>query len=295
MRLHSILPIPEVEWRFGGGVREGMSFAHSVRTPGARYASRSRLRHRRPQPSLKELPCTGSCRSAEHWITWADARCVETCGSCSATWRHGRSGAAARDRRFTWASEAYFCDRLDPEVRKVFTGASERLAADGHQIRRVSIDHAARTADVYLHIVLPEASWFHAATLERYPERYSPAVRLRLEMGRYVLAEDYVRAMFLRSVLTRAVDRALDGATLCCFLRSQSRRRDWATPPSTSTDAGARTGRHAAADATFQHHGHRRSPFLRGRRREVARRHATRGADRSDGRAADVAAAVDRG
>jgi Asp-tRNA(Asn)/Glu-tRNA(Gln) amidotransferase A subunit family amidase len=30
-------------------------------------------------------------------------------------------------------------------------------------------------------------------------------------MGRYILAEDYVRAMFLRSVLTRSVERALDG------------------------------------------------------------------------------------
>jgi aspartyl-tRNA(Asn)/glutamyl-tRNA(Gln) amidotransferase subunit A len=73
------------------------------------------------------------------------------------------------------------------------------------------VEDAARTADVYLHIVLPEASWFHAAMLERHADRYSPGVRLRLEMGRYILAEDYVRAMFLRSVLTRSVERALDG------------------------------------------------------------------------------------
>jgi aspartyl-tRNA(Asn)/glutamyl-tRNA(Gln) amidotransferase subunit A len=30
-------------------------------------------------------------------------------------------------------------------------------------------------------------------------------------MGRYVLGEDYLRAMFLRTVLTRAVDRAING------------------------------------------------------------------------------------
>src|SRR4029079_180039 len=36
-------------------------------------------------------------------------------------------------------------------------------------------------------------------------------VRLRLEMGRYILAEDYVRARHARTVLRRAVDRALDG------------------------------------------------------------------------------------
>ena len=42
---------------------------------------------------------------------------------------------------------------------------------------------------------LPEASWYHAPMLDDLRRRYSPGVRLRLEMGRYVLAEDYVRAM----------------------------------------------------------------------------------------------------
>ena len=35
-------------------------------------------------------------------------------------------------------------------------------------------------------------------------------MRLRLEMGRYLLAEDYVRALRLRSALTAAVARALE-------------------------------------------------------------------------------------
>ena len=107
--------------------------------------------------------------------------------------------------------EGYFCDRLHPDVRKALARTRDTLAAAGHRTRAAAIEDAARTADVYLHIVLPEASWFHAPMLERYADRYSPGVRLRLEMGRYVLAEDYVRAMFLRSVLTVAVERALQG------------------------------------------------------------------------------------
>jgi aspartyl-tRNA(Asn)/glutamyl-tRNA(Gln) amidotransferase subunit A len=107
--------------------------------------------------------------------------------------------------------EAYFCDRLHPEARSAFMHARETLAAGGHQVRTVTVEDAARTADVYLHIVLPEASWFHAPMLKQHADRYSPGVRLRIEMGRYILAEDYVRAMFLRSVLTRSVERALDG------------------------------------------------------------------------------------
>jgi aspartyl-tRNA(Asn)/glutamyl-tRNA(Gln) amidotransferase subunit A len=85
------------------------------------------------------------------------------------------------------------------------------LTAAGHTIRDLAIEHAAWTPDVYLHIVLPEASRYHARFLERHPTLYSPGVRVRLEMGRYLLAEDYVRAMRVREVLAAEVDRALDG------------------------------------------------------------------------------------
>ena len=43
------------------------------------------------------------------------------------------------------------------------------------------------------------------------PDRYTTPVRLRLEMARYVLAEDYVRALAGRDALTREVDAALAG------------------------------------------------------------------------------------
>jgi aspartyl-tRNA(Asn)/glutamyl-tRNA(Gln) amidotransferase subunit A len=114
------------------------------------------------------------------------------------------------ERRAFGVPEAYFCSRLDPEVRLALARTRETLARAGHEIRTVDVEHAARTADIYLHIVLPEASQYHALALETHAERYSPGVRLRLEMGRYVLAEDYVRAQSLRRVLTQAVDRALE-------------------------------------------------------------------------------------
>ena len=105
----------------------------------------------------------------------------------------------------------YFFDKLDADVRRLFGDARARLERAGHSLSDVSIQHAERTADVYLHVVLPEASWYHSSLLEKYADRYSPGVRLRLEMGRYVLAEDYVRAMHARTSLRRAVDRALEG------------------------------------------------------------------------------------
>jgi aspartyl-tRNA(Asn)/glutamyl-tRNA(Gln) amidotransferase subunit A len=107
--------------------------------------------------------------------------------------------------------EPYFCDRLHPAVRAALNRTRAALAAAGHEVRSVAIEHAARTPEVYLHIVLPEASWYHAPMLSSDADRYSPGVRLRLEMGRYVLAEDYVRALHLRGKLRRAVDTALQG------------------------------------------------------------------------------------
>jgi len=107
--------------------------------------------------------------------------------------------------------ERYFCDRLHPDVRGALERTRERLRDAGHEVRVVDIVDAERTPDVYLHIVLPEASWYHAATLATHAASYSPGVRLRLEMGRYILAEDHVRALHLQTTLRRAVDQALDG------------------------------------------------------------------------------------
>ena len=106
----------------------------------------------------------------------------------------------------------YFLDWLDPEVRRLFADARARLEHAGHTISDVAIAHAELTPDVYLHISLPEAAWYHAPILERHAADYSPGVRLRVEMGRYILAEDYLRAMHARTALRRAVDRALEGA-----------------------------------------------------------------------------------
>jgi aspartyl-tRNA(Asn)/glutamyl-tRNA(Gln) amidotransferase subunit A len=104
---------------------------------------------------------------------------------------------------------SYFCDRLDSGTRDALDRAIAALCEAGHAVDDVEIEYVASTPDVYLHIVLPEASWYHAPALERFASKYCPGVRVRLEMGRYLLAEDYVRAMRLRAILTAAVDRAL--------------------------------------------------------------------------------------
>lgn len=104
----------------------------------------------------------------------------------------------------------YLLERLDPDVRRALGRVETALKAAGHSTRRVRIERAEITPDVYLHIVLAEAARYHAPLVETHAALYSPGVRLRIEMGRYILAEDYVRAMELRPLLTRSVDAALE-------------------------------------------------------------------------------------
>jgi aspartyl-tRNA(Asn)/glutamyl-tRNA(Gln) amidotransferase subunit A len=105
----------------------------------------------------------------------------------------------------------YFLDLLDAQVASVFDGLCQRLAEAGAQLETAAVPHASDIASIYTHIVLSEAAAFHAKTLESRADDYTPSVRLRLETGRYILAEDYVRALRGRDLLRREVDAALAG------------------------------------------------------------------------------------
>jgi len=105
----------------------------------------------------------------------------------------------------------YFLSLLDPQVASSFDSACDRLRQAGAVLEDVHIPHANEIAPIYLHIVLPEAATYHAKTLDSRADDYTPNVRLRLEMGRYILAQDYARALLGREVLRGEVDAALAG------------------------------------------------------------------------------------
>ncbi len=103
----------------------------------------------------------------------------------------------------------YFTAMLDPQVASAFEHASARLREAGATLHDADIAHAGDIAPIYLHLVLSEAAVYHAKTLESRTDDYTANVRQRLEVGRYILAEDYVRARRGREVLTAEVDAAL--------------------------------------------------------------------------------------
>ncbi|HNV02170.1 MAG TPA: amidase [Vicinamibacterales bacterium] len=106
---------------------------------------------------------------------------------------------------------AYFHDVLDDEVRQRFAASLARLRHAGALSADVALPRAPLGPAAYALLSLAEAAAYHAASLGSEPGRYTPKVRLRIECGRYVLAEDYVRASRARDVLRRDVDAALAG------------------------------------------------------------------------------------
>jgi Asp-tRNA(Asn)/Glu-tRNA(Gln) amidotransferase A subunit family amidase len=165
------------------------------------------------KPTLGELPCAGvtALSSTLDHVgplarSVADASLIFQAMKSSSVHGIAPAGGALS----FGVPRQYFFDRLDAGVRECVERAIARVVDAGYSVRDTTIAGAEMTPDVYLHICLPEASCYHAASLAEHADRYSPGVRLRLEMGRYLLAEDYVRAMRLRAELTAAVDRALE-------------------------------------------------------------------------------------
>ena len=118
--------------------------------------------------------------------------------------------AAARGARLG-VPQGYFMEEIDPAVRGVFESCITRLEAGGCRVEEIDIPHAAETPDVYRRTQLPEAAAYHRETLEARPDDYGEQVRLRLETGRRMTAEEYARAQRERLLLSAEVDAALGG------------------------------------------------------------------------------------
>jgi aspartyl-tRNA(Asn)/glutamyl-tRNA(Gln) amidotransferase subunit A len=170
------------------------------------------------KPTWGEVPCAGVvplCESLDHvgpmarsvadaWLLYLVLRGTPT----AARWPLPAARPIAGLR--LGVPRGFFHEVLDDEVRARFAASLAWLRQARAQVVDVTIPDAAGTPPVYLHTSLPEAAAYHAESLAAAPGRYTRNVRLRLEMGRYVLAEDYVRAQTARAVLRREVDAALE-------------------------------------------------------------------------------------
>jgi aspartyl-tRNA(Asn)/glutamyl-tRNA(Gln) amidotransferase subunit A len=198
------------------GVKTGMSFASvgtdtggSIRIPAAACGIVGL------KPTWNEIPSDGVVplsRQFDH--VGPLARSVEDASAVFDVLRGSAVGVveatALFGRKFGLLG-GYFLDRLDEHVETSLLSAVDVLRRAGASVTEVLLPHAADISHIYLHLVLADAAAYHARTLEERPAAYTPNVRLRLEMGRHVLAEDYVRALNGRRVIAREVEHALEG------------------------------------------------------------------------------------
>jgi Asp-tRNA(Asn)/Glu-tRNA(Gln) amidotransferase A subunit family amidase len=105
----------------------------------------------------------------------------------------------------------YFTALLAADVRAAFDAALAELGAAGMSVERRTVEQAGAITDTYTNIQLPEASHWHAETLDTQGADYQTVTRERLESGRSIPAVKYLQALEMRRELTKAVDAALEG------------------------------------------------------------------------------------
>ncbi len=104
-----------------------------------------------------------------------------------------------------------FQDSVDRSVEDDFQGFLDRLRSIGCSVREVEVDVLPETYDRWLPIRRAEATAFHLRWLQSSPELYGEDVRKLLELGRDVLAVDYVNAVNSRPSFMERFSACLDG------------------------------------------------------------------------------------
>ena len=103
----------------------------------------------------------------------------------------------------------YIEAKLHPDVRTSYESAIERIRSAGAVVMPRQLAHADAVASTYATISLAEGAAYHSTTLERTPERYRAITRERLQQGRQILAETYLRALMAQDEIRGDVDAAL--------------------------------------------------------------------------------------
>lgn len=120
--------------------------------------------------------------------------------------------AALAGRRFRLVRPAnFFMDFVTPEMARLFGAALERMRAAGFTLQDRPVPDIDLAPAVQFFTIAPEATQGHEALALRRADALGEDVRVRLEIGRFLRAADYVKAQRLRRHLTRQLLAALDG------------------------------------------------------------------------------------
>jgi len=125
-----------------------------------------------------------------------------------------------------------FFDNLDVEVEKAISEFLRVLESLGAVTVEVSFPRLGLVQAIYPLILCAEASSYHESTLRSRPHDFGPAIRERLELGRMILATDYVNAQRCRTVAIREYGALMKKVTVLVIPTSPSPARKLKGSPS---------------------------------------------------------------
>ena len=105
----------------------------------------------------------------------------------------------------------YFHDDIDPGVEDNFQGFVSNLREIGCTVGEADIGPMQDVYDKWLVIRRAEATAFHLKWMESTPELYGEDVRRLLELGKGILAVDYVNAINSRPAIIERVSAVMKG------------------------------------------------------------------------------------
>ncbi|MHB1006110.1 MAG: amidase [Chloroflexota bacterium] len=123
------------------------------------------------------------------------------------------SAAIGRDiaGRRLGVPRGFFFDNLDPQVKRALDEAIAAFGRLGVSVQEVDLPHIEYSPSAFPAIIHSEAAAFHEPWLLSRPQDYGADVRSRLEVGRTVLATQYVNAQRARTLICRDFATALAG------------------------------------------------------------------------------------
>lgn len=109
-------------------------------------------------------------------------------------------------------------DPMQPAVEEVMAAATERLGESGATMVAVSIPELEHTLAAEFGIVGPEAGAHHRERLQARPDLIDPGIRALLVAGLLLPAEQYIKSLRARGVISQAIKRAFLGHRLDALL-----------------------------------------------------------------------------
>ncbi len=104
----------------------------------------------------------------------------------------------------------YFFDGVDSEITAAVRNAIALMRAEGATIVDLSMPWVEMGRAINVGVLLPEAASVHRTRLSENADKYSPAVRYRLEAGSEVSAVDYIHAQRARAMFGAQMASAMD-------------------------------------------------------------------------------------